>query len=429
MASSTVTKSIGVVLGLGKKGFLIPTSVISRRGIAGKALRQGIERPKPWPYERWEFNTFWYAFFLERTTPRFDENSKLIVVDGVHSVGKSQFAKELAEELDMKYFPQINMDTLYVSPYGNVDRRDYNEYYLPRNKTFDEKDFFRNPMGTVPGSCDRFMLLQYFLKYKQYVEALCHLFNTGQGVVVEKNPHSHYAEVDAAFNAGWIKPPSMKFMAQAYYQSLHLLLRPNLIIYLDAPIDTVRKNIAARGNEWDKDSPVWNHPTFLEDVYTEVKKNYLKKAREHSQVLVYDWSEPGETEVVVEDIERMNFDHYGLYDPQQSDWRFRDEDLPTALRVRYSGANQRAELFTNILLNTIWDAEEMWLTAEELINLQEVASFFPGNQYAYGFNPDMGDNVWFKFNTYGEAMNQWLAHPPDELFRGNPKDNHYLTPK
>ena len=39
------------------------------------------------------------------------------------------------------------------------------------------------------------------------------------------------------------------------------------------------------------------------------------------QVLMYDWSEGGETEVVVEDIERLNLDYFDKYDKQQADWR------------------------------------------------------------------------------------------------------------
>jgi len=58
--------------------------------------------------------------------------------------------------------------------------RDYNEYFLPRNKTYDEKDFILNPLGPVRGCADRFLLRQYQLKFKQYVLALRHIFNTGK---------------------------------------------------------------------------------------------------------------------------------------------------------------------------------------------------------------------------------------------------------
>jgi len=43
------------------------------------------------------------------------------------------------------------------------------------------------------------------------------------------------------------------------------------------------------------------------------------------QVLMYDWSEGGDTEVVVEDIERLNMDFFDKYDKQQQDWRMLKE--------------------------------------------------------------------------------------------------------
>ena len=49
--------------------------------------------------------------------------------------------------------------------------------------------------------------------------------------------------------------------------------------------------------------------------------------RDHSQVLVYDWSVPGDMEVVVEDMEDVNLDEYGLYEEQQADWRLHNEEI------------------------------------------------------------------------------------------------------
>ena len=53
--------------------------------------------------------------------------------------------------------------------------------------------------------------------------------------------------------------------------------------------------------------------------------------RESSQVLIYDWTEPGEVESVVEDIEELNFDQWGQYELQQKDWRFVLEEAAAQL--------------------------------------------------------------------------------------------------
>ncbi len=46
-------------------------------------------------------------------------------------------------------------------------------------------------------------------------------------------------------------------------------------------------------------------------------------------MLVYDWSEPGDTEIVVEDIEKLNFDYYGQFEEPQKDWRLYNEEYTT----------------------------------------------------------------------------------------------------
>ena len=37
------------------------------------------------------------------------------------------------------------------------------------------------------------------------------------------------------------------------------------------------KNIQARGNEWDKNSPVWTNKQYLADIYNELKRTFYKE--------------------------------------------------------------------------------------------------------------------------------------------------------
>lgn len=43
----------------------------------------------------------------------------------------------------------------------------------------------------------------------------------------------------------------------------------------------------------------------------------------HSELLIYDWSDGGDVEVVVEDIERLDIDSYTDYDEKMKDWRLK----------------------------------------------------------------------------------------------------------
>lgn len=150
------------------------------RTLTSKTFREHVEKPKPFPHETREFNLLWSFFAWDKATWRFDENTKVILVQGAHAIGKSQLAQELADQFEMKYYPPVNFNELYVSPDGKVDVRDYKDYCLGKVKPYDEKDFIRNPLGPIPDCADRFFYLQYFLKYKNYCDALRHVFNTGK---------------------------------------------------------------------------------------------------------------------------------------------------------------------------------------------------------------------------------------------------------
>ena len=91
----------------------------------------------------------------DKTTLRFDENTKLVVVEGAHAIGKTKLAKELAEEFGMLYMAPPDLNDIYIHPRYNIDFRQWQELYPNFFKIMDEKDFFRNPLGIVPGAVDR----------------------------------------------------------------------------------------------------------------------------------------------------------------------------------------------------------------------------------------------------------------------------------
>ncbi len=64
----------------------------------------------------------------------------------------------------------------------------------------------------------------------------------------------------------------------------------------------------------------------------------MEYLRRHSHVLVYDWTEPGDMEIVVEDIEALNFDFHEQTAEQQRDWRLGNEER----KYKHSIVNLRA---------------------------------------------------------------------------------------
>lgn len=388
-----------------------PTNPVGTRGIAGKHLYvPDPKKPKPFPYKTRNYNLFWQA--IDKTTLRMDENSKLITVEGAHAIGKSQFAKDLAEDLGMVYVEYPRMDDIFINPYG-YDYRKIAHMLPERTRPYDEKDFSRNPLGPVAGCADRMLIDLFKLKFYNHIFAIRHILNTGQGVVMEGSPFSDYAHFEAAFNQGWVDLETKKAYKLMLSRSLHHLLRPNLILYLDAPVDVVQKNIAARGNEWDKNSPVWTNKNYLSDIYTELKRNYLKKMQRYSRVLVYDWSEPGDAEVVVEDIENLNMDNIDYYDDQQCDWRFYNEEGASIVRYKYTNSNAVYDKMNccSGLQELVTDADHIWFSTEEMIEFENVMYWIESARYHYGYNKKLGDKgFWMKDGIYHNFHNNDLFY-------------------
>jgi len=345
---------------------------------------------------------------FDRTTTRWEENSKVILIDGAHAIGKTDFAKQIADEFDMKLFAFPKVSDVFINYYGQ-DLNDYAVYLDPRLKPYDERDFSRNPTGPVEGSGDRFHWQVFKEKYRNYIYALKHLYNTGQGVVVEGDPWSDYAHFEAAYHQGWVERGTRIAYKTSHKWSMLHLLRPHVLIYLDAPVDVVMRNIKARGNPWDKDSPVWTNKRYLSDIYNEKKRRYLMRQQKHSHVLVYDWSTPGETDVVVDDIEKIDLDLTDEYDDLLRDWtKNRTEQMHSINRWKYCNQVQRSyTLHVPDSPEDTMEAEHLYFSPQEIDNMERVMSYIKGDRYAPGSNPAMGDkHVWAKCDFWFSAEHQ-----------------------
>lgn len=126
-------------------------------------------------------------------------------------------------------------------------------------------------------------------------------------------------------------------MRSLYYEirsnSIGELLKPHLIIYLDVPVNKVVENIKKRKISYEENSTVLtsDYLSVMEKYY---KQNYLKEMSRDSELLVYDWSNEGEVEIITEDIERIKFERRDEQDPKFMDWRHYQEELFALLRIK-----------------------------------------------------------------------------------------------
>ncbi|KAJ4426501.1 hypothetical protein ANN_27315 [Periplaneta americana] len=249
---------------------------IQAASISGSALRDKSKvRPAPFPYKTKSYN-MWRAWLQDTTTHRFDENTKIIVVEGPIAAGKTAFAKSLAEDLDMLHMPEVTMDNLYINSYG-YDLRKLDPKLPPGTRSFDEKNFCLDPNHE---NVAKFQILKYKLRYSQYVDALAHLLNTGQGVVLERCVYSDFVFLETMFKSGYVIADVFVAARNVYYDiqsnTLGELMKPHLVIYLDVPVSTVQQRITARNIPHEVNSKVFTEQ-YLSDMEYFYKQRYLKE--------------------------------------------------------------------------------------------------------------------------------------------------------
>lgn len=297
--------------------------------ITGKSFRgKPLQRPKPWPYKTKNYNVLHSIY--DKTTWRFDENSKIVVIDGPIAAGKSDFGKALADELEMLFMPEPTMDRIYVNSYG-FDMRTMNDKLPPAARSMENKDYLTNPSNPRVANYQFHMMA---MRYSDYIDALAHVLSTGQGVVLERCFYSDFVFMETMYKFGFITKNARSYYHEVMYHIMPELMKPHLVIYLDVPVAEVKNRIKKRNIDYEVNSKVLtdDYLQTLESVY---KQQYLKDISTHAELLVYDWSNYGDAEVVVEDIERIDFDRFEKHDPKLKDWRFGHEEEWNAKRMWY----------------------------------------------------------------------------------------------
>ncbi|KAK7078403.1 Ndufa10p [Halocaridina rubra] len=384
MALSAVRKGVSSLTGRAAFALAVASPPVVRLPVAtivSKAFRpRDYQRPSPYPYKENSYGFF--QALVDKTTHRIDENSKIIVVDGPFAVGKSKFAKEIAEDLDMLYIPEANMDMYYINDYG-YDMRQLDPQMPDSCKSFDEKDFLKNPKHpNVAG----FQFSLFRIRLEQYIDALAHVLSTGQGVVLDRSVYSDFVFAETLASCGYLSRKALKLYYEVRKMTVPELMRPHLVIYLDCPVDVCLQKIKKRNLPHEVNSPVYT-PEYLTNMETIYKQQYLKQMSNHARILVYDWSEEGDAEVVVEDIERVNFE-LDKHDPLFDDWKLEDEWSWCGKRIAYTKNKNYIMLWMNVPDTSV---KELVVSAEDEIRFNRVWYSAPGMKYETGFNANMGD--------------------------------------
>jgi len=155
------------------KVFIAPSATMITKAFQGPDFRA-----KPWPYKEKGYSMlkhYWY----EKTLPKFNENTKVIVVEGLEASGKTTLAKQIAEDFDMLYHPEPSPDQLFTNEYG-FNYRELNPQLPPNARFINREDFLMEP--TMKNATHYFV--HFFQQaFMHYCEGLAHLLNTGKRIV------------------------------------------------------------------------------------------------------------------------------------------------------------------------------------------------------------------------------------------------------
>ncbi|XP_050397049.1 NADH dehydrogenase [ubiquinone] 1 alpha subcomplex subunit 10, mitochondrial [Patella vulgata] len=344
-------------------GITLPQQSANLTSVKGMQSETLKSRGKPWNYEKHPYNHFY--FFIDNTLKRFNDNSKVIVIDGNIGVGKTEFGKKLAEEFDMYFFPDIDSNDIFKIKNRDFDVRMVNDV-LPVDVRFCDMPTFYEQKVPRPQLL-RFgytQLQMYKARYFNYLKALVHILNTGQGVVVERSVFSDMVFVDAMRKFKHLTPPGHRHLHYARTNTICELWRPHLVVYLDAPVSHVREQIQKRNVPWEVKSPALTDD-FIAEISSVYKNKYLEEMKTKSEIIQYNVTDMPDWEIIVEDFEDVDLEPHLDADPFKFvDWMLSEiaEEDYCSYRFHVSQTEEHNSLF---YFHIPFDAPEMFWNGED----------------------------------------------------------------
>lgn len=277
---------------------------------------------RSFPYEKIQYN--YLSMWLDPLTARkMNENSKIITIEGNVACGKEDFARRLANELGMLYLPMVDLESYFINDHG-YDYRALNPLLPERLRHCDWEMFHENP------SRHSVMHMQYYLfklRLAQYLKALRHLCNTGQGVVIDRSVMTERVFVEAMHKLGWLPMGYLRNDGVRFYDfklrydhirnlALAPLPKPHLTIYLSTPVETCMEKIKTSSDPMIANSQALV-PEFLEAIEEAYMDVVLPKAEMYSHVMKIDYPERMDDDQILDVI----------YDIRDLDFEFDHRDL------------------------------------------------------------------------------------------------------
>lgn len=309
------------------------------------------KKVKHFPYDKYPWNR--WTFFLDPfTTRKMTENSLVIQIEGNVCAGKEEFGKTLADELGMKYISMPDLSDVYMNSMG-FDFRAMNVQLPERLRICDWKMLHENP---TRHSAIHLLHNMYVLRLRSYFRALAHLFNTGQGVVLNRSVFTECVIIETMHKLGWLpmghsRPDGTKFYDwknrydTVRTMSLTDVLQPHLTIYLDVDPEECKKRSDDSPDPMIAKSKLHTLPFFeaIKEVY---ETNVLKRAEYYGHVVSYKKTgsiSSEETREIIYDVSKLDFS-FDWLETQFRTWNTTKKLFNARNRYLYSSMSQMRHL-------------------------------------------------------------------------------------
>lgn len=377
-------RTVGPVNGLFKAN--VPAASLTSISDPEYASRK--KRMKPYPYETSPLR--YPQIFTDKTVNRLDENSKLIVIEGNMGVEKEEFGRKIAEEFGMKFIPDYREEEYFLASGTGFDIRETNEQVSDKAKYWDLEMLYS---AKNPKDARHFLRTQIALykgKFERYREAVDHIWNTGQGVVMIRSVFSDLAFAKALRKSGVFTAKGFQHYARIYYKTQVELISPHLFIYLDAPTQYCMEQIKKRGRPWEVNSAVLTEK-YLGDIEHVYQTDILPQFKDMSEIKTYDMTSPLDYELIFEDLNDTSLDGPKMNEEN----KFIEWEPPTGIDmsiIRYQYGKRYKWHWDRLFeeLTTPSDIDELNYDSNELEEMETTIMQHPGNKYKHYYDPKTG---------------------------------------
>ncbi|XP_007939697.1 NADH dehydrogenase [ubiquinone] 1 alpha subcomplex subunit 10, mitochondrial [Orycteropus afer afer] len=348
---------------------LVPASACAR-GLAAGTQRVGSVHTSA----RHKLQYGPLAFILgEKTTKKLTEQSRVITVDGNICSGKGRLAKEIAERLGLRHFPEAGIH------YSDSTTGDGKPLDLEFSGNCSLEKFYDDPKSN-DGNSYRLQSWLYTSRLLQYADALEHLLSTGQGVVLERSIYSDFVFLDAMYKQGYIRKQCVEHYREVKKLTIREYLPPHVVIYVDVPVAEIQSRIQKKGDPHEMKVT----SAYLQDIENAYKNTFLPEMSEKCEVLQYSAREAQDAEKVIEDIEYLKY--------EKGPWL--EQDDRTFHNLRMLVQDKLAVLnYTTIPVYL----PEITIGAHQSDRVFRRFQELPGRKYQPGYNADVGDTwIWLK---------------------------------